>query len=167
MISEGKKFEMDFKKSIPEDVWFYRFKDGTANFAGKQNDNVRFQASNICDCELYLDGLFLFELKSHLGKSLPHSQFMTGDNTKIKHMNEMTAAMAFGICAGVLINMRDVGETFFMYADHIIEHINSSGRKSISLDYMRDHGYRLKAEQKRVRWRYDVHDLLKHIRIKE
>ena len=164
MTSEGKKFENDFKKSVPSDVWFYRFKDGTANFAGKQNDNVRFQASNICDCELYYEGLFLIENKSHLGKSLPHSQFLKG-NGGIKHMNEMADAMAFGICAGAIINMRDVNRTFFMYADHIVEHITSSGRKSIPLDYMIDHGFELKAEQKRVRWRYDVHDLLKQIRL--
>ena len=33
----GKQFEEDIKASIPEGYWLYRFKDGTAGFAGEKN----------------------------------------------------------------------------------------------------------------------------------
>ena len=69
--NEGKRFEEDIKKSVPSEYFYYRFKDGTGNFNGTKNENVRFQAKNICDCEVMTDNyLFLLELKSHLGKSI-------------------------------------------------------------------------------------------------
>ena len=70
----GKLFEEDFKKSVPKWCWLYRFKDGTANFKGEKNENVRFQAHNICDFEIMAqNSLFLLELKSHQGASIPFS----------------------------------------------------------------------------------------------
>ncbi|HII4524294.1 TPA: Holliday junction resolvase RecU [Clostridium perfringens] len=57
MKNEGKKFEEDFKKSIPEKYFVYRFK-----------------AHNICDFEVFAeDKLFLFEIKSYKGASIPLS----------------------------------------------------------------------------------------------
>ena len=163
MQNEGKKFEKDFKDSVPDDVWYYRFRDGTATFYGgmEQDNGLRFQQSNICDCELFMKqhGLFLLELKSHMGKSLPYSVF------KEEHLKELAKALNYGIATGAVINMREVGKTYFLSTDAIIEHMNTSGRKSIPLDYMRERGYRLKAEQKRVRWRYDVKDMIEQIRL--
>jgi recombination protein U len=70
----GKIFEEDFKKSVPDWCWIYRFRDGTANFAGEKNQNVRFQAHNICDFEVMANNnLFLLELKSYQGVSIPLS----------------------------------------------------------------------------------------------
>ena len=46
MKNEGKKFEEDFKKSVPKNLFYYRFIDGTSAWDG---GNARFQAKNICD----------------------------------------------------------------------------------------------------------------------
>lgn len=165
-VNEGKKFEQDFKSSVPDDVWYYRFRDGTATFYGgiENNNGTRFQQSNICDCQLYYYGLFLLELKSHKGKSLSHGQFMTTKG-EIKHLHELVLAQAFGINAGVIINMRDVEETYYLHADVVLDHILNSGRKSIPLDFMRENGYRLIAEKKITRYRYDIKDLIAYIRL--
>ncbi len=161
MQNEGKKFEQDFKKSVPDDVWYYRLRDGTATFYGgmDQDNGIRFQQSNICDILLFYISLSLLELKTHKGKSIPHSVF------KEKHFEELVKALNFGIVAGAVINMREVKQTYFLYADTIMEHINTSGRKSIPLDFMREKGYRIKSQKKRVRWRYDVKDMLENIRL--
>jgi recombination protein U len=160
MANPGKEFEKDYKNSVPPEIWAYRLRDGTATFYGgmEQNNGVRFQQTNICDFILFWEGaLALQELKSHKGKSLPHDQF--------KHLEEMCeAAEHKGIFAGVVINMRDVGETYYLPADKVLHHILFSGRKSLPLDYMQEHGYRVLAEKKRVRWRYDIKDLMKEIR---
>jgi penicillin-binding protein-related factor A (putative recombinase) len=165
MQNEGKKFEGDFRDSVPDDTWYYRLRDGTASWGNDDSSKTRFQAENICDFELFSVGtLCLLELKSHMGKSLPHNQFMNTKG-KIKHLPELAKALNFGIVDGAVINMREVGETYFLYADKVLDHIYNSGRKSIPVEYMRTYGYRLKAEQKRVRWRYDVKDLIEHIRL--
>ena len=71
-MTSGKRFEKNVKDSIPEEYFYYRFKDGTSSWGG--NDQVRFQARNICDSMLYNGyNLYLLELKSHKGKSLPLS----------------------------------------------------------------------------------------------
>ena len=71
-MNSGKKFEENFKKSVPENVFYYRFRDGTSSW--DKSSKMRFQAKNICDCMLH-DGeyLYLLELKNHKGKSLPLS----------------------------------------------------------------------------------------------
>ena len=97
----GKQFEADFKGSIPTYAWLYRFKDGTASWGSDdtvdvdklnneldgtgikftkeqlikmgvmQETKTRFQASNICDFQLYnFPTLYLLELKSTKQKSL-------------------------------------------------------------------------------------------------
>jgi recombination protein U len=160
----GKRFEEDIRDSVPADMWYYRFRDGTANFQGQKNENTRFQQTNICDCQLYYYGLFLLELKSHNGKSLPHSQFKDAKG-KIKHLYELVAAQVFGIVAGVIINMREVEETYWLPANVVLNHILNSGIKSIPIAFMRENGYRLKAEKKKVRYRYDIKDLIANIRL--
>jgi recombination protein U len=157
MQNEGKKFEADIKSSVPDDVWYYRLRDGTASWGDKET--TRFQQSNICDCQLFYYGLFLLELKSHMGKSLPFTVF------KDEHVEALAQALNFGIVAGVVINMREISETYFLYADTIHDFIQSGERKSIPVDFMRERGYRLKAVQKRVRWRYDIKDLIDNIRL--
>ena len=170
MSNPGKEFEKDLKASIPPSMWFYRFRDGTATFYGgmQQDNGVRFQQSNICDCQMFRFGvLVLAELKSHKGKSLPHSQFKDKKGN-VKHLPEMVEATKHeGIVSGVLINMRDVGETFWMYADIVLDHIMNSGIKSIPLAFMREYGMRVRAEQKKVHWRYDIDALINQISDKE
>lgn len=157
MKNEGKKFEDDFKKSVPKDAWYYRLRDGTSTFYGG-NDSLRFQATNLCDCEIYYDGLYLLELKSHLGKSLPHNQF------KIKHLEELAEATQYGVVAGAVINMREVEQTYYLPVDKVLDHINTSGRKSIPLDFMQENGYPVKCQKKKVRYRYDIQGMLDGIK---
>lgn len=155
-MNEGKRFEEDFRKSIPDDVYYYRLRDGTASWGG---ENTRFQASNACDSLLWRDNmLYMIELKSHKGKSIPHNAF------RENQINELSNALAYGVTAGFLINMRDVDTTVWVPADMVREHINTSDRKSISLNELLN-GYKVKQEKKRTRWRYDINDMLKAVRI--
>lgn len=67
--SEGKKFEEDFRNSVPEDRLCLRLQDA----GGWSNaENTRFTISNICDFILF-DGktVYLVELKSVKDHRLP------------------------------------------------------------------------------------------------
>ena len=64
-INYGKIFEKDFKDSIPDNVFFYRFRDSSG--AWQQSENTRFTPSNISDTMLFYQGkLYLLELKTRL-----------------------------------------------------------------------------------------------------
>lgn len=157
-MNEGKKFEQDFKNSIPSKCWYYRFKDGTANFDGAKeedsdeykNKNVRFQAKNICDCMVFHAGfLYLLELKSTKSKSLPFS--MIRDN----QIKELTKADDFNkIIPGFIINFRAVSETYFMNIRQFNEFVETTDRKSIPLDFFRIECTLVPQELRRVRTRY-------------
>lgn len=168
-MNPGKQFEKDYKDSVPPRIWFYRFRDGTANWRDGDQSNTRFQQTNICDCQLFWDGMLaLQELKSHKGKSLPHKEFMNSKGD-IKHLRELEDAEdghdgPHGIKAGVVINMRDVNETWYLRASDVLHHILFSERKSIPLEYMRDRGVRVFAELKRVHYRYDIKGLMDYLK---
>jgi recombination protein U len=157
-MNDGKAFEQDFIKSIPADVFKYRFKDGTASWGG-QADNVRFQSFNICDFMVYnAKTLYLLELKSHKGKSIPLSCI------REKQIEGLCAADEYeNIIAGIVFNFREVEETYFVRINYIKYFIDSQDRKSIPIDWIRKCGFLIQQEKKRTRYRYDVADLLETI----
>lgn len=177
MKNEGKKFEEDIKSSVPEDVWYNRYNDGTADWEKDKEDGkkkrTRFQAVNICDCEMHMHpNHYLFEFKSYTGKSITHEAFLMPNKTKplderLKKVHKMVDALRFGIHAGYIINMREVGRTFYIRADYVLEHILSRRSKSIPLDYMIEHGIELIAEKRRTRWRYDLLNLFFQIEVRK
>ena len=64
-MSSGKKFETNFKNSVPDNIFYYRFRDGTSSWGNKACEGcpknkqlTRFQSKNICDCEMF-DGDYL------------------------------------------------------------------------------------------------------------
>ena len=67
-MNAGKSFEQDFIKSVPDTIYHYRFKDGTA--AWGEGEATRFQATNICDFLLFDGRMFLLELKIKGNQSL-------------------------------------------------------------------------------------------------
>ncbi|MBW2003038.1 MAG: Holliday junction resolvase RecU [Deltaproteobacteria bacterium] len=158
--NEGKKFEDDWKNSVPEWVYYYRFRDGTANFAGEKNENVRFQARNMCDCMLFYDGkLFLLELKSYRGKSIPFSAITGG-----KKLEEMSKAGTYRrIISGYVFNFRDIVKTFFVKANDVEHYIYHADRKSIPIDWTESKGVEIESRKLISRYRYDIKKFLEGI----
>lgn len=153
-MNEGKRFEENFKKSIPDHVWWNRYKDGTASWDGSQ---TRFQAFNICDFELNDGKLhYLFELKSHEGSSVPFSAIRDTQIKELKH-----ACGYDFIYPAFLFNMRKYEKTYCIHAKYVIDYIEQSERKSIPHDWMIENGIEVQAEKKKTNWRYDVDELLK------
>lgn len=156
--NEGKLFEEDFKKSIPFDYGFYRFKDGTGNFGGTKNENVRFQAHNISDCEVMgKKYLFILELKSHKGSSIPFSCIRP---TQLKEMSDIKHEK---VKAYFIFNYRDLESTFAIDVQTVKKYIEEADRKSIPIKWVIENGIELKGTKKKVRFRYDLESFFKKV----
>lgn len=155
--NEGKKFEEDFKKSIPEQYFVYRFKDGTANFNGAKNENVRFQAHNICDFQVFAeDKLFLFELKSYNGVSIPLS------GIRKTQLEEMLKASSYkNIKPYFILNYRALESVYAINVQTLQEFIKTTERKSIPVKWCIENGMEIKGTKKKVRFVYDLEEFFR------
>lgn len=151
----GKKFEEDIKKSMPEWCWCNRYKDGTANFRGDKNENVRFQANNICDFEVMANTkLFLLELKSYQGVSIPLSGIRKNQlEGMIKASNYKNIEPYF------ILNFRGIERVYAIKVQTLYEFIKTTERKSIPIKWAIENGMEIPGEQKRTRFKYNLEAL--------
>ena len=158
-ISSGKRFEECFRNSIPEDIFFYRFKDGTASW--NPNGFTRFQAKNICDCFVW-DGetLFFLELKSHKGKSLPLNCI------RQNQVEELTDASNYAntVC-GLLIFFSDIDRCFFLDIKKYNEFVKTNDRLSIPLVFLEQNGIEIGIEKKKINFTVKIDSFLKERKI--
>lgn len=176
MKNTGKRFEADWKASVPRDVWYYRFRDSPITYyGGSDAEGIRFAQDNICDCQLYRHPrLYLVELKT---VSTPSAALATlfgkfdpaaGRYKKQKHLEDMEAAACHpGIEALVVINYRASGYTYALPVRHVLGFVNAAinggGRKSIPESFCEEYGLPVAARKLRVNWRYDVAGLLERL----
>ena len=155
---EGKRFEEDIRKSIPAGFFIERYKDDTAGFKG---------VANPADFRLYKHPFtFLWELKSHKGKSIPLDKIR---NSQLKEMNK--ADPYFGVFCGFLLNYRELEETYYVTFCELVTwyyNLNAEGdyvpkpegRKSIPVEWCRLYGKRIPQTKKKVRYTYDLRKVL-------
>ena len=148
MQNEGKRFEEDLIKSVPNNWFKYRLNDSASSWSS--GEKARFTPSNICDFIVYNGNLWLLELKSHKGKSLPLSCI------REKQLQGLVDANKRGVLAGFIINFRDVQETYFIMAESIKQFIETEERKSIPISYLRFCGELIPQTKKKVRYNYDL-----------
>jgi len=145
-MNEGKSFEKDFIGSVP-DTWFkYRLNDSASSWQG--GENARFTPSNIADFIVYNGNLWLLELKSHKGKSIPLSCI------RPKQLEGLVKATTKSVKAGFIVNFRDVNETYFVYADNLDYFVKMETRKSIPLSWVKEYGILIPQVKKRIRFNY-------------
>lgn len=173
-LNTGKRFEADWRASVPKDTWYYRLRDSPASFYDGAQDGVRFTADNICDCILFrAPTLYLVELKT-IGEPSASLEKLFGRYDrekrrykKQKHLEDMARAGSRpGVCAVVIINYRAPGVTFAVPAAHVLAFVQlaiEGGRKSIPPIWCAEHGVQVQAKQLRVNWRYDVAGMMQNI----
>jgi recombination protein U len=155
--SVGKFFEADFKNSIPENVYHYRLKDGTAGFAGQKNENVRFQATNDFDFFVHADTkLFGLELKSVADKRLPFS------NIKKNQWEGLHKISLYKNCYGYfLVNFRSVEKTYAIEISDMMFFRDNTTKKSINVDDCNKIGKLIPQKKKVSRYTYNLEKFLK------
>ena len=156
-INSGKRFEQNWKNSIPKDIFYYRFRDGSSSWGG--NDKVRFQQTNICDC-LMFDGdyLYLLELKSTKGKSLPFNNIKKHQIEDLLWANEY----ANTIC-GLVVEFSVLTECYFIEIGRFKAFYDSTNRKSIPIDYLRKNGIKIGTEKKKINSKFDVKKFINNV----
>jgi len=143
-MNAGKQFEKDFKASVLDDQFFLRLND--AGGWSKSSD-LRFTPSSLCDYLLFTGGtLYLLELKSHLGKSVPKSA--------LKQVGKLSDVKQVGTYPAFIVNFRDYEETYLIGAVFVQDELTK--RKSLSLETCRELGIMIPQTKLRVHYRYDL-----------
>ncbi|WP_071125363.1 Holliday junction resolvase RecU [Leptotrichia massiliensis] len=156
----GKKFEEDFKNSVNTDeIFLQRLKDGTTGTVNGQM--VRFKNKNLCDFLLFKDGLLvLVELKSFLGKSMPFSNIKdTVDEQQTFLYNLRLEARKNNVKAYMILNFRELNETYAIDIHNFDEFYKMTNKKSISINEVRQIGKQLFQHKKIKSFRYVIDDL--------
>jgi recombination protein U len=131
MKNEGKRFERDFIESIPESWYTHRFHDSAGTWQG--GTTARFTPSNVCDFMIFYNSqLWLLELKSHKGSSLPLTCI------RQKQLDGLLLAEHKSVKAGFVINFRDFNETYYVPAFKVQQFIEREIRKSIPISWIRE-----------------------------
>lgn len=150
----GKRFEEDIKKSVPSWCWIYRLRDSAGTWQG--GENTRFTPSNICDFMVMgTENLYLLELKSHTGMSLPISCI------RKNQIEEMSKIEQHNVKAYFLLNFRDIERTYAVEAKKLKTFILSTDRKSIPIKWCIDNGLEIPSDKKRTRFSYSLEKLFK------
>jgi recombination protein U len=150
-MNEGKLFEKDFIDSVPEQYFKYRLRDSAGTWQG--GENTRFTPSNICDFIIYTGKLFLLELKSHKGKSIPLSCI------RENQLNGLLEAYKKGTHAGFIFNFRDINETYYLTANSLNSFMVTNNRKSIPLSYLKESGTLIPQKMKGRSKIHQIYDL--------
>lgn len=168
-MNEGKRFEQDFVKSIPDYVLVKRLNDNAASFSG--GSNTRFSSNNECDFILHNDHSLTFyglELKSTKG-SLTYWNERFEDKEKKQSFN-IRKCQIKGLSKwkshqgvfGFIINFRQYdNRTFFVSIDDFLKYTSSIEKKSINMnDVLNMNHIEIENTKLRTHYRYNVEEFL-------
>lgn len=161
MKNSGKKFEECWKKSCPDYVFYYRFRDNSGSWGG--NSQIRFTPSNIADCLLYdpNTGLHLIELKNHKGKSIPLTCIVS-NKTKEKQIRDLFDATKFSnVYSHIVVFFSDIERCFDLPINKFMFFKNTEERKSIPLSYFEQNGKEIDVIKLRTNYCYNIEKWLK------
>ena len=144
----GMDFGAGYIDSCCIDGYLWDLDSGDSDAGGwSKSSDLRFTPSQLCDCLLFTRGtLYLLELKSHTGKSIPASC--------LKQTNALTTVDYVGTFPAFVCNFRDYSETYIIGAYYVQQEL--SVRKSLSLETCRELGVRIPQTKLRIHWRYDL-----------
>lgn len=165
--SVGKQFEENWKKSIPDKIFYYRPPDAAQSFG--INQNLRFSAKSPCDCFIF-NGEFLYtlELKSVGTKSISFEREKTDKGIIHKHQidNLNKFANFNNVISGFLLDFRLSKNTYFCAIDKFIEMIHHLDKKSFNETDLYKWCNPIKIEKKKlkVNWKYNVEKFFVDVR---
>ena len=157
-MNTGKRFEEDFKKSIPIDTYYLRLHDSSVGF-DVENSTQRFALKSPFDCILYHDSrMYCLELKSVQNGAISHA----GSSPKIKEhqIKELIKASQFGCYAGFILNFRNTENTYYLPIAQFEFLRMESTKKSFNENDIKGLAILLPSRKLKVNYRYDLSSLL-------
>lgn len=164
-MNTGKKFENNFKASVPKEFYYLRLHDPAVGFTG---GNSSYAVSNPFDCLMYTgQRLYCLELKSTQQSITYWREDFETDGKKhtfeIKRhqIQGLQKAAAFpNIFAGLVINFRQAGETYYIPIDRFIAYTDVLDKKSLNAkDAAAMGGTPMGVRRLKVNERYDIRGL--------
>lgn len=157
MKKPGKQFEEDFKNSIPKDSYYIKLPDAAVGF-DIENSTQRFSQRSKFDYLIIRNArTFCLELKSTKNKIISY-----GPSGMIKdfQVNELRKAAKSGAEAGFILNFRDTGNTYYLWIGNFDRITESSCKKSINENDIKECALIVPARKLKVNYRYDLSVLL-------
>ena len=167
----GKKFENNFKSSVPEDVMYHRLHDAPQSWS--QDRGTRFSWQNPCDALLFQDGLLLaLELKTTKDKSYSVEMEKNTNKTAKIHYHQVEGLREFakykGIVPGFVLNYRikegtpEYTElTYFIHINDFDRMMGEINKKSFTiLDLLKYSPIKIESTKKRTNFKYDIGSFL-------
>ena len=147
-MKSGKAFERQFRISCKKDpnLFFYRLKDSPSGWSAGDSALIRFTNDNICDLVLFKSPvLFLIELKTHSGSSLPFSCIR---QNQIDGLLESSKYQ--NVVPGVICFFTDKSRCFFLDIVKLKELKDSNTRKSVPIKYFEEFGIEIEVKMLKV-----------------
>lgn len=165
----GKKFENNFRASVPDDVFYYRLRDAAQSF--QKSDNLRFGCKNPCDAFLYkYPVLIAVELKNVASSSISFERDKTEKG--VIHFHQIEALRKFalhdGIVSGFILNFRHKDGTencYFLHIKDFNEIIRTTDKKSFNeKDLLKNNHIVIENKKKRINYTYNISKFLEDIK---
>ena len=157
-MNEGKIFEQDFKKSVPEDVYYLRLHDSSIGF-DIENSTQRFALKSPYDVILFrYPMMYCLELKStKSGRvSFAGTKPMIRDN----QIKELIKAAQYQCRAGFVINFRDTEHTYYIPISAFTAFVQDrTDKKSMNEADVCGISVRVPQRKLKVHYRYDLNVL--------
>lgn len=147
----GNAFQEDFSKSVPEHLLCERYKDAKTKFKMVHNPADYWINS----------GKFVLqvECKTTDDTSLPLKNIQM-EQVWLMLVNT-TKLNTFG---GFAINFRSINQTYFIFVHDFVKwFLIDKDRQSLSLEWIRTHGYKISQQLKIKRYRYGIEGLLRWV----
>ena len=169
----GKKFEQNFKESVPEDVMFFRIPDQPQSF----QQTAKFSLKPPFDSFMFYKGTLLcLELKTTKSKSF--SVELDKNDKGMIHYHQLENLREYskydGVVAGLILNFR-INEdtekytefTYFISIENFDKMMKNIDKKSFNMiDLLNYSPIKIESIKKRVNFKYDIGSFLLHIKEK-
>ena len=164
----GKVFEQNFKKSVPDNIFYYRPPDAASSFGS--NSNLRFSAKSPCDCFMFNGKvLYTLELKSVGTKSISFEREKTDKGIIHKHQidNLLKFSTYNNVISGFLFDFRLSNRTYFCMIEEFENMINHLDKKSFNEKDLYEWCNPVEIEKKKlkVNYRYNVGKFLEDTQV--
>lgn len=160
-MSPGKQFEQDLRRSMPAGVYCLKLPDPANGFRSSQEAKAtRFAPRPPFDFVLCAGGrMVALEAKSVQTRSLSYGESSSA-RIKVRQVESLRKVESAGGTAGLIINFRSDGETYFVPASAFVKEMEAGKRKSFSIEQARSAGVLVSQRLAKTRYIYDLSPVL-------
>lgn len=153
-MNTGKRFETDFKNSVPEGVYYKKLADPAIGF-DISSSTQRFSPKPPYDAVACKNGrMFALELKSSATKSMSFEG--KSPNIKQEQVDNLILAEDAGAVAGLVLHFSKLSETYFVKASVFKKTCESLNKKSINVSEVREIGLPIPTHKRKVSHWYEL-----------